>query len=312
MWDLQIHKPEIIQQVSWEQKSPQDVLNSAIEKQKQVIIEWIKQKLLEDWITQEKINTLKFDVVWDIWIVINSKWEIHSFYKYSKNSWVEFMINVFWLKNDSMRDINFALEKSWLEQRNWKFYRSWKEVNWFLANWSINPDFVKEVRDLIFYVDARNVFWLMKSVYEWDKINLDISPFYLSIVTWVTRIKDVMYFYSKWYIPQKDFERLLVRAIQELPNQCSDTRFNNLVLWERDWKKVMMVVTKEELDEYLKPTKWTPLITQKMYDDCLRRIEARDRKINEMNWVKEWTKWEIKVEKTRNWFVDRVKWILGF
>ncbi len=49
-----------------------------------------------------------------------------------------------------------------------------------------------------------------------------------------------------------------------------------------------------------------------MYDEYLRRIKERDKKINEMNWVKEQWKTERKIEWTRNWFVDRIKWILGF
>jgi hypothetical protein len=37
-----------------------------------------------------------------------------------------------------------------------------------------------------------------------------------------------------------------------------------------------MEVTKEELDEYLNPTEWLPLITKKMYDDCLEIIKKRE------------------------------------
>lgn len=309
MWDLQIHKPEIVQQISWVQTSPQDVLSSAIDKQNQTIIEWMKQSLLKVWISKEKVWTLKFSVVWNIWIVI-SRWKLHSWYKYSKENWVEYYTNLPWLDKDE--DLPFAQKKSWYELIDWKIFKKWEEIPQFLSNWRINPDFVKWIDDVTFYIEAQVTFWLMKSVIEWNKIKFDIKWMYLSIVRWIMRIKDVMYFASKWYVPEKDFEKLLLRAIQELPNQCSDTRFNNLVLWEKDWKKITMEVTKSELDEYLKPTKWPPLITQSMYDNCLKRIEARDRKINEMYWVKEEWKTERKIEWTRNWFVDRVKGILGF
>ncbi len=309
MWDLQIHKPEIVQQVSWWQQNPQEVLNSAIEKQRQTIIEWMRQNLINLWYSQEKIKTFKFEVVWNIWIIINSKWFLNSWYKYS-NWKVEYYTNLPWIQKD--RFLWFWEKKSWYKLENWKLSKGWQEIHQFLSNWKINPDFVKWIDDLDFYTEAQNTFWLMKAIYEWDKIEFDVPSFYLSIVRWVSRIKDVMYFYSKWYIPEKDFEKLLLRAMQELPNQCSDTRFNNLVLWKRNWENVTMEVTKSELDEYLKPTKWAPLITQKMYDDCLRRIEARDRKLNWEKWVKEQWRTERKIEWARNWFVDRVKGVLGF
>ncbi len=310
MGTLDLQQPAIIYQVSWWPTSPQEILSSEVERQRQTIIELMKQYLLNNvWFTEQELTMVKFDVIWNIWVIINSKWNVNSLYKYS-NWKAEYYTNLPWLETDV--DLPFAQKKSWYELKDWKLSKNWQEILQFLNNWRVNSEFVKWIDDLSFYSEAQITFWLMKSVVEWDKIEFSTKWMHLSIVRWIMRIKDIMYFASKWYVPEKDFEKLLVRAIQELPNQCSDTRFNNLVLWERDWKKVMMVVTKEELDEYLKPTKWEPLITQKMYDDCLRRIEARDRKINEMNWVKEWTKWEIKVEKTRNWFVDRVKWILGF
>ncbi|MDR3150271.1 MAG: hypothetical protein LBU14_01230 [Candidatus Peribacteria bacterium] len=42
-----------------------------------------------------------------------------------------------------------------------------------------------------------------------------------------------------------------------------------------------MEVTKDELEQYLKPEKGLPLITQSMYDDCLKRIQKRDKYIEE-------------------------------
>ena len=118
-----------------------------------------------------------------------------------------------------------------------------------------------------------------------------------------------MYFKSKWYISDNDFPKLLKRAITELPNQCSDTRFNNLVQWEFNWKKITMEVTKDELDEYLHPTEWKSLITKEMYDLCLKNIQARDAKINAANKTKE-VKTNVKLETTKKGIIDKVKDIL--
>ena len=309
MWNLQIHKPEIVQQVSWWQQSPQEILNDSVEKYNKIVIDLIKKDLLKDGIPQERIAELRFWVIWNIWIVIVD-WKPLSWYKYSKENWIEYYTNLPWLQKDE--DLWFWEKKSWYKLENWKLSKGWQEIHQFLSNWKINPDFVRWIDDIKFYSEAQNTFWLMKSVVEWDKIEFSIKWMHLSIVRWIMRIKDVMYFYSKWYVPEKDFEKLLLRAITELPNQCSDTRFNNLVLWRRDWENVTMEVKKDELDEYLHPTKWEPLITQKMYDNCLEKIEVRDKKINWEKWVKEQSKTERKIEWTRNWFVWKVKSILWF
>lgn len=306
MWDLQIHKPEIVQQVSWDQKSPQEILNSSIEQHNKTVIELIKKDLLKDWIPQKRIDELKFWVIWNIWVLILDGKAL-SWYKYSKENWIEYYSNIKWLERDE--DLWFWQKESLYELKDWKLYFKWKEIPQFLQNWNVNPEYIKWVDNLNFFTDMQWIFWMMKTVIAWKKLKeFNLGYAYRSIIAWVVRIKEVMYFYSKWYIPETDFERLLLRAIKELPNQCSDTRFYQNWKWERMW----MEVTKSELDEYLHPTKWPPLITQSVYDNCLKRIEARDRKINEMNWVKEQSKSQRDVEKTRNWFVDRVKWILGF
>jgi hypothetical protein len=62
-------------------------------------------------------------------------------------------------------------------------------------------------------------------------------------------------------------------------------RFYKNALWERMW----MEVTKEELDQYLKPEEWDPLITQEMYNNCLERIKARDKYIAERKSTREET-----------------------
>lgn len=309
MWALDLQQPAIIHQVSWWPQKPQEVLSSAIEQQRQIIIEWMKQYLLKNvWFTEQELTKLKFDVVWDIWIIINSKWFLNSWYKYSKETWLEFYTTLPDIEKDE--DLPFALKETWYELKDWKLFIWRKELPQFLPNWSVNPVFVRWIDDINFYTEVWSILWLMKTIEWWKKLTeFDVDSFYFSILAGVTRIKDVMYFAWKWYIPKKeDVLRLLKRAVQELPNQCSDMRFVRNPKWQEVW----MEVTKQELDEYLHPTEWSPLITQKMYDDCLKRIEARDRKINEMNWVKEQSRTERKIEWTRNWFVDRVKGILGF
>lgn len=305
MWDLQIHKPEIVQQVSWEQKSPQEFLNEAIE-QKRKIIELMKQDLLKDWVSQKKVEELHYDVIWNIWVII-SKWKPHTFYKYSKENWVEYYTNVKWLEKNE--DLHFWENESWYNLKDWRLFKNWQEISQLSQNWNVNPEFAKWIDDIKFFSTIQTIFWAIKTLNKWKKIDyVDVKSLYLSIISWVTRIKEVMLFYSKWYIPEKDFEGLLLRAIKELPNQCSDIRFYQNWKWQKMW----MEVTKSELDEYLHPTKWPPLITQSMYDNCLKRIEARDRKINETNWVKEQWKTERDIWKTQIWVVWKVKSILWF
>lgn len=308
MWDLQISKPEIIQQVSWEQKSPQEVLNSVVEQQRQTIIEWMKRDILRDWISPKRVEELQYDVIWNIWVIV-SRGKLAYLYKYSKENWVEFYTTFPWLQKDD--DLPFALKETWYELKDWKLFIWWKEIPQFLWNSQINPVFVKWIDDINFYANIQWIFWMVKVIQKWKKLEeFSISYFEKTIIWWLSRIKDVMYFAWKWYIPQKkDVLRLLKRAVQELPNQCSDMRFVRNPKWQDVW----MEVTKQELDEYLHPTEWAPLITQKVYNDCLKRIEARDRKIQEEQRLKEWTRSEIKIEKERKWFADKameiIRWI---
>jgi len=291
----------------WWVISPQEQLNKQIEEQRRIIIKWMDNDLRSGRKYEQIKWDLKYEVVWNFWVVIY-KWEPYAFYKYSKENWVEYYFDFPWLVQYTFFD--FWLKESWYEYIDWKLYLKWQEIPQFLQNWQINPEFVKWVDNVNFYADIQRIFWMVKWINNWHKLE-NFTPEVLNntIISWVTRIKDIMYFAWKWYIPKKeDVLRLLNRAVKELPNQCSDMRFVKNAWWVEMW----MEVTKQELDEYLHPTEWSPLITQKMYDDCLRRIEARDRKINEINWVKEQSRTERKIEWTRNWFVDRVKGILGF
>lgn len=315
MWALDLQQPAIIHQVSWwPQSSPQEIVKSAVEQQRQIIIEWIKQNLLRLWYSQEKINTFRFEVIWDTWIIINSKWLLNSWYKYSKENWAEFYTTFPDLQKS--RSIKFALRETWYELKDWKLFIWGKEIPQFLQNWSVNPNFVRWIDNINFYDEINETFWLMKSVIKWDTIVFDYEWMYQSIVSWVMRIKDVMYFAwkrslvsvdEKWTkLTDEEIKKLLKRAIEELPNQCSDTRFVKNARWVEMW----MEVTKQELDEYLHPTEWVPFITQKMYDECLKRIQVRDRKIQEEQKLREWTRWEVKFEKARKSFSDRAMDIL--
>ncbi|MBW7954273.1 hypothetical protein H3C61_00470 [Candidatus Gracilibacteria bacterium] len=309
MGALDLQQPAIIQQVSGEQKSHQEVLNSAVEQQRQTIIEGMKQDVIKDLgLTKKEVSMLKFDVVGNIGIITNSKGIISFFYKYSKENGVEFYTDLPDIEKDE--DLPFALKETGYILKEGKLYIGGKEIPQFLSHGQVNPVFVRGIDNINFYTEVGSILGLRKTIEGGKKLTeFDADSFYFSILAGVTRIKDVMYFAGKGYIPKKeDVLRLLKRAVEELPNQCSDMRF----VKNPKGQEVGMEVTKQELDEYLHPTKGTPLITQKMYDDCLRRIEIRDRKINETNLVKEQSKTERKIEGTRNGFVDRVKGILGF
>ncbi len=304
--NLNIDNTYINQKIWVENKITQEKATEEIEKYRKNIIKLMDDDL-RSWTKYEKIkNDLKYDVVWNIW-VISYKWVPNSFYKYSKINWLEYYTNVPWLEKTSI--LKFWERESWYELNNWKLFKNWKEISQFLNNWNINYEYVKWIDNLNFYLEIQDKFWLMKTVMEGDKIEIDniIPAFYNSIISWVLRIKDIMYFKSHWYIKDEDFPKLLKRAITELPNQCSDTRFYQNAKWVRMW----MEVTKEELDEYLHPTKWQPLITKEMYDECLKNIQKRDAIINSNNKTKE-VKSNVKIENTKKGILDKIKDILGF
>ena len=287
-----ITPPHYEMYLAWEStKNPLEQAERQLEEQRRIIIKWMDDDLRSGTKYEQIKWDIKYDVVWNIGIIIY-KWKPNTFYKYT-NWKVEFYTNIKSVQNNKF--LQFALWETWYEFQDWKLSKDWKEIPQFSDDWKVNPDFVKAIDYINLFEDMQNIFWWMKAIQNWKTLEeFDLWYFELTIISWVSRIKEVMYFASKWYIPESDFKRLLVRAIQELPNQCSDTRLYRTPKWERMW----MEVTKEELDEYLKPTQWEPLITQKMYDDCLRRIELRDEKIRREEKVKSWARWKLKTERT--------------
>lgn len=305
---------EIKQEQSWEQKGPQEQINKLQEEYRKTVIQGMDDDLKSGWKYEEIKQDLKYDVVWNIWIIIY-KWEPYAWYKYSKENGVEYYTNLEWMLKD--KTLEYAMIDSGYELNNWELFKNWQKIVQFLNNWWINPDFIRWIDNVSFYQDLHSVFGWMKSMINWKKINFSVKWMKITIISWVMRIKDIVYFAwnrdkisvdEKWTkLTDEDIKKLLQRAILELPNQCSDTRFYQTAQWVRMW----MEVTKEEIDEYLKPTEWAPLITQSLYDECLRRIEIRDKKIAEMNSVKENSKVERKIENERIGVLERVKWILG-
>ncbi len=297
---------EVKQEQLWGVINPQEQINRLQEEYRKTVIQGMDDDLKSGWKYEEIKNDLQYDVVGNIWVVIY-KWEPYAWYKYSKEKWVEYYTNVEWLEKNE--DLPFWESESWYELNNWKLFKKWVEISQFLSNWWINPDFVKWVDDINFYADIQRVFWMVKSIENWKwLLEFNSNSLKNTIISWVTRIKDVVYFSWKWYIPEVDIKALLHRAILELPNQCSDTRFYQTAQGVRMW----MEVTKEELNEYFKPTEWAPLITQSIYDECLKKIEIRDKRIAEINGVKEASKVERKIENERMGVLEKVKWILDW
>lgn len=315
--------------MAWDNmENPLEQAERQLEEQRRVIIKWMDDDLRSG-TKYEKIKwELRYDVVWNIWIAIY-KWEPNSFYKYT-NWKVEYYTNLPWLLEHTF--FYFWLRETWYEFKDWKLSKNWQEIPQFITNWNVNPEFVKAISDIDFYAEIQDIFWLMKSIDNWKKVEwLDGDSFNFSIIRWVSRIEDVMYFYVKWYLNEEETRKLLLRAIEELPNQCSDTRFYKNWKWEFMWLEVTKIeldayltwtpvtkslrrwikLTDEELKRYIDLTNWKPLITQKVYDECLRRIEARDKKINDMNWVKKQWQVDREIWKTQIWVVWKVLWILG-
>jgi len=291
------------------QYSEQMVIDNPSWQTREEFLTGINEKLQAErnealWAIYEKFKkSKKYEELKDVisfeyynWIVVAySDWKPKSFYKYNKENGIEFYMSLKELVRSESYD--FWLKCSWYEDIDWKIFRNWEEIKSFLDNWKINPLFIKAVDDIIFYTDVENVFWLLKTLWEWWKLKkFESEATYQSIISWVSRIKEIVYFRWKWYISDEDLPRLLKRAIQELPRQCADMRFYEKWDWERIW----MEVTKAELDEYLHPKKWDPLITQKTYDDCVKIIEKRDKFIQEREAKKVDTKAEIWKEMSAN------------
>jgi len=295
---------------SWEQKETQDIFNSALEKNEKLrnfIIKWIKNDLLNNGWTLEATNTSYFWISENIWLQIYRKsWNWHI-YKYSKENWLEFVASLYWLKNDEF--LEFAERESWYDLDNWKLSKDWKEVIKILSNWNINSEYIKWINNINFFTDLQWVFWMIKTLQLWEKLEkLDLWYFERTIIWWTSRIKEVLYFKQHWYISDEDFPQLLIRAIKELPNQSSDTRFYKNAKWERMW----MEVTKQELSQYLKPKEWEGLITQEMYDQCIKLIDRRNELIRKKEEAKESTKWNLKIEKEKKTVLDKISDLLGW
>jgi hypothetical protein len=128
---------------------------------KQKVIGIMKEDLLKDWISQERMNESKFWVVWNIWVLI-ADW------KPLQDNWIEYFSNLPWLEEDS--DLQFALWETWYQMKEWKIFRNWQEIPQFLENWNINPKFVEAVDNLSFYADIQWVFWMVKAIKNWKKI----------------------------------------------------------------------------------------------------------------------------------------------
>lgn len=303
---VDLHNPthyEIKQ--SWEQKSPQEIIDSALETQRErekKIREWIRNSIKRD---VDIFNTLKIWISWDIAVLLDSEWD-WNVYRYSENYWVEYFTNMSSIINDEY--IYERVEELWYTYINWLLSKNWKNIPTFLDNWEVNPDYIKAIADINFISDLHYIHWWKNTIEAWEKVEWDgfSEVFNLMIVSWSFRIKDIVYFAWKWYIPEKDIPKLLKRAISELPNQCGDTRFYQNAQWTRMWAEV----TKQEVAEYLKPTQWAPLITQETYDLCIQAIEKRDTLLQKQKEAREQTSTSLEIEKTRNWVLDRVKELL--
>ena len=97
--NLNIDNTYINQKIWVENKLTQEKATEEIEKYRKNIIKLMDDDL-RSWKKYEKIkNDLKYDVVWNIWI-ITYKWVPNSFYKYSKVNWLEYYTNIPWLEKD--------------------------------------------------------------------------------------------------------------------------------------------------------------------------------------------------------------------
>ncbi len=291
---------------SWEEKTAQGFFDSAIEnkiERENKIRSLIKGDLD---ISIEEFNELKIWVVDDIAIILNEnlRWNL---YIYSENNWLEFLN---WLLS-AFEDEHASThaKEAWFELKWKSIFKNWKEIKVYLENWEINPNFILAINKINFYQNLWIHYWVIKSIKEWkwDKVTIDIMSLKASIASWAIRIKDIVYFAWKWYIPEEDDVRMLLRrAIIELPNQCLDTRFYENAQWVRMW----LEVTKQELDEYLNPTEWKPLITIEIYNLCIKAIEKRDTLLQNQKETREQASSSLKVEKTKNWMLDKISDLL--
>ena len=293
---------------SWKVRELSDIereLQENIEKEKQETIQVFKNYLENRFWDRflEDMYRFDFDYVNGKLLWLN-RWEIHWFFKYTESNWPEFYMSLSWLKWSDF--FEFWLKESWHE------YKDWELIPQFLKSWDINPKYIEALDNINFYDDIQVFYGILKALRNWRKpewyTTKDIEMW---IVSWVVRIKDLMEYKWDWetihsLIPDEDFPKLLIRAIQELPNQCSDMRFYENASGER----MNFEVTKQELDQYLNPKSWESLITKSVYDDCLRRIEARDKKIEDRKRIENETRWGLIFEKETLTTKERIDAIL--
>jgi hypothetical protein len=294
---------------SWEQKGAQDVINGVLEKEnqrKELIVNWIKNDLINTWWTIEATNSSHFWVYKNIWLQVYKELDYWHLYKYSEQNWFE---NYSWLNGIFWDEyiVTYAKE-AWYDIKDKSIYKYEKEIALLLQNWEINSKYIEALSNISFYQNMWMYWWMMKTIIEWWKLKWSLKYIDSWIISWAVRIKDIVFFAWKWYIEEKEIPKLLKRAIQELPNQSSDTRFYKNASWLRMW----MEVTKQELSQYLKPKEWEAFITQKMYDQCIKLIDIRDELIRKKEEAKESTKWNLKIEKEKKWIINKVYDLLGW
>ncbi len=121
-WNIPQHYE--IKQVWWQQ-TPQEKLDKQVqleqERQKQ-IIEEIQKFLIQDGSNPERVKELIYWFVWNIVAVTNKEWKF-NFFKYSKETWLEYYTNPNWLEKDT--DILLFWKKhSWYNLKDWKLFKN--------------------------------------------------------------------------------------------------------------------------------------------------------------------------------------------
>jgi len=334
--NAQYSEQMIIDNPSWQSVS-QDVIKSAQEsfllKKKQSIF-LMENELKTDWTSEDVLEKVKLDFVWDTLVLIYD-WEVRSLFRYSEKYWNEIFFNLRiareqnyngenfffmsqylagyleqWnklipLKNTDFESIDQVLDESYTPT----IQKKWGEINMFNEDWTLNGRFVRIFNDIAFYNDIAYLKTNKNAVKKWKTLDIPSDSIYQSIVSWAFRIKDVVWYYSQWCIEKDKFLNILKKAILELPKQCADKRFYK----DSNWKRVWFEVTKDELDEYLNPTEWDPLITQETYDRCIKIIEERDKLIKDKKAQKVKTSaeiWEIRANWIIDWARKMIKWII--
>lgn len=262
----------------------------------------LKQDMINEWISISDKDFWEFSINWKV-IVFAIKNDNPS-YCIIENWIVKWLLNQKWL--DKYWKINEYI--SYTDYvRIWKyFYNKQDIINWRPKDWveKINPkseEYYYMLSDISFYDNAFYRSEIIKRAENWKWWEF-IEKYIDDYVNWRNiKLKEFLYLKQEWLINDDLYSKYLPQVIDNLLEQCADTRYD-VFKWEKDvwsvevrWDKLVAVenaaqdIWEEEIKFYYQ--KW--YISWDVAKKALNIIEARKRRDTEKEKVINETKKSI-------------------